>query len=208
MDVLVALATTISYAYSVMAVLYGLTHSDYPELVFFDTSAMLISFIMLGKYLEILAKGRTSDALKKLMSLQASTAILLTDPDDETPQKYDANKFTKETEIAIELLQLGDFVKVLPGSSIPSDGVVFRGSSSVDESMITGEARLVKKALGDTVIGGTVNQHGLLHIQVTKVGSETSLARIINLVEDAQSNKAPIQVPLCFFFFSVSSFCF
>lgn len=196
MDVLVVLATTISYVYSLFAVFYGMTHHDYPETVYFDTSAMLISFIMLGKYLEIVAKGRTSDALKKLMSLQASTAVLLTDPDDQSGEmnvKYDPEKLSKEVEIPIELLQLGDFVKVLPGSSVPSDGVVFRGTSSLDESMITGEARLVKKSIGDTVIGGTVNQHGLLHVQVTKVGSETSLSRIISLVEDAQSNKAPIQ---------------
>jgi len=192
MDVLVALGTSCAYFYSVMVLLVDFfTQTKSGDSTqgmmktFFDTSAMLITFILLGKYLEIIAKGKTSDAIKKLMSLQATKAVLLT-MDNE-------GQVSSEKEIDIDLVQRGDVLKVFPGSKVPTDGVVVFGQSSIDESIITGESLPVSKVLGDKVIGGTVNQKGVLHVKATKVGSETSLSQIIRLVEKAQTEKAPIQ---------------
>jgi Cu+-exporting ATPase len=154
--------------------------------VFFDTSAMLISFILIGKYCETLAKGKTSEAIQKLMNLQPTTAILMVTDEQ--------GNLIQEREMAIDLIQRGDVLKVLPGSKIPTDGVVLFGSSSIDESIITGESMPVRKTVGDQVIGGTMNQTGLLRIKATRVGQETGLAQIIRLVQDAQTDKAPIQV--------------
>jgi Cu+-exporting ATPase len=161
----------------------------YVVVVFFDTSAMLISFVLLGKYLETVAKGKTSEAIRKLMSLQPPTAVLLVT--DESGQVI------QEREMAIELIQRGDLLKVLPGAKIPTDAVVFKGSSAVDESIITGESFPVAKKAGDNVIGGTINQNGLLLIKATRVGQETGLAQIVKLIQEAQTQKAPIQVYLC-----------
>ncbi|GAM17038.1 hypothetical protein SAMD00019534_002130 [Acytostelium subglobosum LB1] len=192
MDVLVALGTSCAYFYSVMVLLMDWSNpnskpsSAADMKTFFDTSASLITFILLGKYLEIIAKGKTSEAIKKLMSLQATKAILL-DVDPVTGQIHD------EREIDIELVQRGDMLKVLPGSKIPTDGIVVSGVSSVDESIITGESMPASKQTNDKVIGGTVNQKGVLHIRATRVGGETSLSQIIRLVERAQTERAPIQ---------------
>jgi len=184
MDVLVALATSLSYFYSVFSVLYGIWNPIYDVNIFFDTSAMLITFVLLGKYLEIIAKGKTSDALTKLMSLKASAAVLIVDNSEEN--------YTEEV-ISADLLQLGDLLKVVPGEKIPTDGVITFGQTSIDQAMITGEPVPVARGVGDDVIGGTINLQGVIHVSATKVGNDTSLARIIKLVQDAQGVKTPIQ---------------
>lgn len=177
MDVLVALGTSASYFYSVGALLYGAVTGFWSP-TYFETSAMLITFVLLGKYLESLAKGKTSDAMKKLVELAPATAILLL--------KDKGGKCIREREIDALLIQSGDLLKVLPGTQLPSDGVVSWGSSYVNESMVTGESAPVLKEANSPVIGGTMNLHGVLHIEATKVGSNTVLSQIINLVETAQ----------------------
>ncbi|KAK4710619.1 hypothetical protein R3W88_005132 [Solanum pinnatisectum] len=184
MDVLVALGTTASYVYSVCALLYGAV-SGFWSPTYFETSAMLITFVLLGKYLETLAKGKTSGAIKKLVELTPATATLLV--------KDKGGKVVGEREIDALLIQPGDILKVLPGTKVPVDGVVVWGSSHVNESMVTGESVPVLKEIDSVVIGGTINLHGSLHIQGTKVGSNTVLSQIISLVETAQMSKAPIQ---------------
>ncbi|KAG2261976.1 hypothetical protein Bca52824_069055 [Brassica carinata] len=178
MDVLVALGTSASYFYSVGALLYGAVTGFWSP-TYFDASAMLITFVLLGKYLESLAKGKTSDAMKKLVQLTPATAILI--------------EGKGEREIDALLIQPGDSLKVLPGGKIPADGVVVWGSSYVNESMVTGESVPVSKEVDSPVIGGTINMHGVLHIKATKVGSDAVLSQIISLVETAQMSKAPIQ---------------
>nr|XP_043638978.1 copper-transporting ATPase RAN1-like [Erigeron canadensis] len=184
MDVLVALGTTASYVYSVYALLYGAITGFWSP-TYFETSAMLITFVLLGKYLEILAKGKTSDAIKKLVELVPATALLLV--------KDKSGKNVGEREIDALLIQPGDVLKVLPGTKVPVDGNVVWGSSYVNESMVTGESAPVLKEVDSLVIGGTINFHGLLHVRATKIGSDTVLSQIISLVETAQMSKAPIQ---------------
>ncbi|RID45111.1 hypothetical protein BRARA_I01860 [Brassica rapa] len=184
MDVLVALGTSASYFYSVGALLYGAVTGFWSP-TYFDASAMLITFVLLGKYLESLAKGKTSDAMKKLVQLTPATAVLLIEGKGE--------KFVGEREIDALLIQPGDSLKVVPGGKIPADGVVVWGSSYVNESMVTGESVPVSKEVGSPVIGGTINTHGALHVKATKVGSDAVLSQIISLVETAQMSKAPIQ---------------
>lgn len=173
MDVLVAMGTSAAYFYSVWLVLQGEVY------LFFETSAVIITLILLGKLLEARAKGRTSEAIKKLMGLQAKKAVVVRDG--------------IEMEIAIEDVTIGDIVLVKPGEKIPVDGVVVEGHTSIDESMLTGESIPVDKQLGDDVIGATINKHGSFKFKATKVGKETTLAQIIKVVEDAQGSKAPIQ---------------
>ncbi|KAK1372641.1 putative copper-transporting ATPase HMA5 [Heracleum sosnowskyi] len=185
MDVLIALGTNAAYFYSVYMVLRAATSPHFEATDFFETSSMLISFILLGKYLEILAKGKTSEAISKLMNLAPHTATLLT-LDNEGNVK-------NEEEIDSRLIQRNDMIKILPGAKVASDGIVVWGQSHVNESMITGEARPVAKRQGDTVIGGTVNENGVLHIRATHVGSESALSQIVRLVESAQMAKAPVQ---------------
>ncbi|OMO58677.1 Cation-transporting P-type ATPase [Corchorus olitorius] len=185
MDVLIALGTNAAYFYSVYTVLRAATSPHFEGTDFFETSAMLISFILLGKYLEVLAKGKTSEAIAKLMNLAPETAILLT-LDEE-------GNVIGEEEIDSRLIQKNDVIKIIPGAKVASDGFVLWGQSHINESMITGEARPVAKRKGDTVIGGTVNENGVLHIKATKVGSESALAQIVRLVESAQMAKAPVQ---------------
>ncbi|KAH7284245.1 hypothetical protein KP509_34G045000 [Ceratopteris richardii] len=185
MDVLVALGTNAAYFYSVYTVLRAATSANFKGVDFFETSALLISFILLGKYLEILARGKTSEAIAKLMDLAPPTAILLC---------LDGNgNVISESEISTKLIQRNDIIKVLPGSKVPTDGVVTWGQSHVNESMITGEAAPVPKTQGDKVIGGTMNQGGILYVKATHVGSETALSQIVQLVEAAQMAKAPVQ---------------
>ncbi|KAL5212730.1 hypothetical protein ABZP36_023577 [Zizania latifolia] len=184
MDVLVVLGTTASYVYSVCALLYGAFTGFHPP-IYFETSAMIITFVLFGKYLEVLAKGKTSDAIKKLVELVPATALLLLKDRD--------GKHSAEKEIDASLIQPGDVLKVLPGSKVPADGIVIWGTSHVDESMVTGESAPISKEVSSIVIGGTMNLHGILHIQATKVGSGTVLSQIISLVETAQMSKAPIQ---------------
>jgi len=158
-----------------MVVLFGLL----PGHVYFETSAMIITLIRIGKFLEARAKGRTSEAIKKLMGLRAKTARVIRDG--------------TEMDIPIDIVQIGDLVLVRPGEMIPVDGMVLEGRSSVDESMLTGESMPVEKSPGSAVIGATLNKLGLLKFEATKVGKETALAQIIRLVEEAQGSKAPIQ---------------
>ncbi|RME06995.1 MAG: copper-translocating P-type ATPase, partial [Anaerolineae bacterium] len=174
MDVLIALGSSVAYFYS-LVVLLGLL----PGHVYFETSAVIITLIKVGKFLEARAKGRTSEAIKKLMSLQARTARVVRDGE--------------EVEVPVDEVRVGDVVIVRPGEKIPVDGVVLEGRSSVDESMITGESLPVEKGPGDPVVGATLNKLGLLKFEATKVGKETALAQIIRLVEEAQGSKAPIQ---------------
>jgi Cu+-exporting ATPase len=174
MDVLIVMGSSAAYFYSV-AVVLGLI----PGHVYFETAAVIITLIKLGKYLEARAKGKTSEAIKKLMGLQAKTAHIIRDGE--------------ETEIPIDEVALGDFIIVRPGEKIPVDGVVIEGRSSVDESMLTGESLPVSIGPGDQVIGATLNKLGLLKFEATRVGKDTTLSQIIKLVEEAQGSKAPIQ---------------
>lgn len=185
MDVLVTLGTNSAYFYSVYIVLRAATSEDFKGTDFFETSAMLISFILLGKLLEIIAKGKTSEAIAKLIELAPPTATLLHIDNDGT--------VVSESEISTKLIQRNDIIKVVPGSKVPTDGVVIWGQSHVNESMITGEAAPVPKRQGERVIGGTMNQSGVLHVKATHVGSETALSQIVRLVEAAQMAKAPVQ---------------
>jgi len=174
MDVLIAMGSSTAYFYSVFVTL-GII----PGHVYFETSAVIITLIKLGKYLEARAKGRTSEAIKKLMSLQAKSALVIRD--------------NLEIEIPVDEVQIGDLVIVRPGEKIPVDGVVVQGHSSVDESMLTGESLPVEKIPGSSVIGATINKLGLIRFEATKVGKDTALAQIVRLVEEAQGSKAPIQ---------------
>ena len=184
MDVLIMLGTSAAYFFSLFSMLFAPFNPDpdYRPFVFFDTSTMLIAFVSGGRYLENKAKGRTSAALTDLMALAPSMATIYTDA-----------ACTVEKRIPTELVQVGDTVKLVPGDKVPADGTVIRGSSSVDESAITGEAVPVLKQPGDSVIGGTVNGVGTFDMLVTRAGRDTALAQIVNLVEEAQTSKAPIQ---------------
>lgn len=177
MNLLIATGTGAAYVLSVVTTFYDLGQGY--EHVYFDTAAMLIMFIVLGKYLEAIAKGKTSDAIRKLVSLQAKTARVVREG--------------QEMEIPTEAVMVGDIVIIRPGEKVPVDGVVVDGHSSVDESMISGESIPVEKGKGDEVIGATMNRNGLLKVRATKVGRDTVLAQIVKLVEDAQASKPPVQ---------------
>ncbi|XP_020218297.1 probable copper-transporting ATPase HMA5 isoform X2 [Cajanus cajan] len=185
MDVLIALGTNAAYFYSLYVVVRAAFSRHFKGSDFFETSSMLISFILLGKYLEVLAKGKTSQAIAKLMDLTPEAATLLTHDDE--------GNVVSEKQIDSRLIQKNDVIKVVPGAKVASDGFVIWGQSHVNESMITGEARPVGKRKGDMVIGGTVNENGVLHVKVTRVGSESALSQIVRLVESAQMAKAPVQ---------------
>jgi Cu+-exporting ATPase len=174
MDVLIAMGSSVAYFYSVPVVL-GLLSGH----VYFETAAVIITLIKLGKFLEARAKGQTSEAIKKLMGLRAKTARVV--------------RAGQEMEVPADMVLVGDIVIVRPGEKIPVDGTVIEGRSAVDESMLTGESLPVEKGPGDAVIGATLNKLGLLKFEATKVGRETALAQIIRLVEEAQGSKAPIQ---------------
>ncbi|MEK6983924.1 MAG: heavy metal translocating P-type ATPase [Nanoarchaeota archaeon] len=176
MDTLIALGTSAAYVYSMLATLFP---NSFTGGIYYDTSAIIISFILLGKYLEALTKGKASEAIRKLIGLQPKTAIVI--------------RNDKELEVPVEELQVGDAFIAKPGGKIATDGIVIFGSSYVDESMITGESVPVSKNKDDIVIGSTLNKNGLLKIKAIKVGSETTLSQIIKLVEEAQASKAPIQ---------------
>ncbi|KAJ6612501.1 Cu-transporting P-type ATPase [Mycena sp. CBHHK59/15] len=185
MDVLVMLGTSAAYFYSFLSIFLALFNStpDYRPALFFDTSTILLMFISLGRFLENKAKGKTSAALTDLMALAPSMATIYTD----------APACTQEKKIQTELVEVGDTLKLVPGDKVPADGTVVSGSSSVDESAITGEPVPVLKQSGDSVIGGTVNGLGTFDMVVTRAGKDTALSQIVRLVEDAQTSKAPIQ---------------
>ncbi|KAL1844341.1 hypothetical protein VTJ49DRAFT_20 [Mycothermus thermophilus] len=208
MDVLVVLGTSCAFFFSVMAMLVSLLFPPHtrPSTIF-DTSTMLISFISLGRFLENRAKGQTSKALSRLMSLAPSMATIYADPIaaekaaegwnsdaavDDPKQPVEGNA-VEERVIPTELIQVGDIVILRPGDKIPADGVLVRGETYVDESMVTGEAMPVQKTKGSFLIGGTVNGHGRVDFRVTRAGRDTQLSQIVKLVQDAQTNRAPIQ---------------
>ena len=173
MDVLIAMGTSAAYFYSVYNLLVGV-HEYY-----FEASATIITLILLGKTFEAVAKGKTSEAIKKLMGLQSKTALVFKDGE--------------ELEIDIDDLNIGDIVIVKPGEKVPVDGVIVEGTSSLDESMITGESIPIDKGVGDKVIGATINKFGAFKFKATNIGKDTVLSQIIKLVEDAQGSKAPVQ---------------
>ncbi|KAJ4261530.1 Cu(2+)-transporting P-type ATPase [Fusarium torreyae] len=210
MDVLVILGTSCAFFFSLitMAVSILLPPHSRPSTIF-DTSTMLITFVTLGRYLENSAKGQTSKALSRLMSLAPSMATIYVDPiaaekaaeawekDPATPKTPKTpglgGSAHEERSIPTELLQLGDIVILRPGDKLPADGVLVRGETFVDESMVTGEAMPVQKRAGDNVIGGTVNGDGRVDFRVTRAGRDTQLSQIVKLVQDAQTTRAPIQ---------------
>ncbi|HEY8464231.1 MAG TPA: heavy metal translocating P-type ATPase [Bacillota bacterium] len=180
MDVLIAMGTTAAYVYSVYNALFqkpmpGTMMKD----LYFEAAATIITLILLGKYFEVVAKGKTSEAIKKLMGLRAKTARVI--------------RNGIETDIPIEEVEVGEVIVVRPGEKIPVDGRIIEGNSAVDESMLTGESLPVEKKTGDTVIGATINKFGAFKFEATKIGKDTVLAQIIKMVEDAQDSKAPIQ---------------
>jgi Cu+-exporting ATPase len=174
MDVLIVMGSSAAFFYS-LPITFGWLMGH----VYYETAAVIITLIKLGKFLEARAKGRTSDAIKKMMGLRAKTARVIRDG--------------VEAEVPVDDVRVGDVVVVKPGEKIPVDGVVVEGRSAIDESMLTGESLPVEKKPGDPIIGATLNKLGLLKFEATKVGKETALAQIIKLVEDAQGSKAPIQ---------------
>ncbi|KEK21779.1 heavy metal translocating P-type ATPase [Bacillus gaemokensis] len=179
MDVLVVLGTSAAYFYSLYEGLKTLQNPSYSPQLYFETSAVLITLILVGKYFEAVAKGRTTEAISKLLSLQAKEALVIREG--------------KEMLIPIESVVIGDTIVVKPGGKIPVDGIVLSGISAVDEAMITGESIPVEKQSGDALIGATINKNGTLTMRAEKVGKNTALASIIKIVEEAQGSKAPIQ---------------
>lgn len=173
MDTLIAIGTTAAYGYSVFS-LFGVVKGTY-----FDTAAVIITLILLGRFLEAKAKAHTSDAIKKLLGLQAKTARVI--------------RGGEEIDIPIEEVKLEDKIRVRPGEKIPVDGVIVEGESTIDESMVTGESVPVDKIVGASVIGATINKSGTFVFKATKVGSETMLSQIVKMVGEAQSSRAPIQ---------------
>ncbi|MDP3026241.1 MAG: heavy metal translocating P-type ATPase [Nanoarchaeota archaeon] len=174
MDSLIAIGTSAAYFYSLYVILFDPMGEQY-----FEAAAVLITFVILGRYLEAIAKGKTSEAIKKLMNLSPKIATVI--------------RNGKEEKIPIDNVLVGDIVIVKPGEKVPVDGVIIEGESAIDESMITGESMPVEKKKNDLVIGATINKHGSFKFKATKVGANSTLAQIIKLIEDAQGKKAPIQ---------------
>ncbi|WP_099157155.1 heavy metal translocating P-type ATPase [Virgibacillus ndiopensis] len=179
MDVLVALGTSAAYFYSLVEGIHAGFDPSYEPHLYYETSAVLITLILVGKLFEAMAKGRTTAAISKLLSLQAKDATVI--------------RGGQEIKVPLEQVIVGDRIVVKPGEKIPVDGQIVFGKSAVDESMITGESIPIEKSVGDNLIGSTINKNGTLQMEATKVGKDTALAAIIKVVEDAQGSKAPIQ---------------
>jgi len=181
MNTLISVGTSVAYFYSLIAVIFpSLFAAGMLELhLYFDTSATIIALVLLGRFLEARARGQTSEALKKLIGMQPKTALVIREGE--------------QRQISVEDVQAGDLILVRPGERIPVDGIVREGYSSIDESMITGESIPVERSVGDEVIGATINKTGSFQFEATKVGKDTTLARIVRMVEEAQGSKAPIQ---------------
>ena len=175
MNVLIAIGTGAAFLYSLWRTVQGGHHAE----VYYEVAAAIIALILLGRWLEAGAKGRTGEAIRKLLEIEAKTAIVVRDG--------------AEVEVPIAEVRVGDTIAVRPGARIPLDGVVLEGESAVDESMLTGESLPVDKTEGDRVFGGTINAHGALRFQATAIGSDSALARIVELVKKAQGSRAPIQ---------------
>ncbi len=179
MDSLIGIGTGAAVLYGIYAtIMIAAGHNNYTMDLYFESAGVIITLILLGKYLESMSKGKTSDAIKKLMGLAPKNALVLQDG--------------KEIILPIEEVEIGDIIIVKPGEKIPVDGTVIKGNTSVDESMLTGESIPVEKNIGDKVVGASINKHGLIQFEATRVGKDTALAQIIKLVEDAQGSKAPI----------------
>ncbi len=179
MDVLIAMGTSAAYFFSIYNAFFAPHDEGMMKELYFEAAAVIITLILLGKYLEAVAKGKTSDAIKKLMGLQAKTARVIRDGE--------------ELDILIEDVEVGEIIVVRPGEKVPVDGKILEGNSSLDESMLTGESLPVEKKAGDFVIGATINKFGTFKFEATKIGKDTTLSQIIKMVEDAQGSKAPIQ---------------
>ena len=179
MDSLIAIGTSAAYLYGLYALImiFG-GHHHYVHDLYFESAAVILTLITLGKYLESISIGKTSAAIKKLIGLSPKEAIILKDG--------------TEYKVPIEDVKVGDVIVVKPGDKLPVDGQVIFGFSAVDESMLTGESIPVEKQTGDLVVGASINKNGTLHYEATKIGKDTALAQIIKLVEDAQGSKAPI----------------
>lgn len=179
MDSLIAIGTSAAFIYGIYAIIQIISGNlDFVNNLYFEAGGVIITLIMLGKYLETVTKGKTSDAIKKLMGLAPKTAIIIRDG--------------KEIEVSVDEVEVGDVLFVKPGEKMPVDGVVVEGTTAVDESMLTGESIPVEKNTGDPIIGASINKNGSIKYRATKVGKDTALAQIIKLVEDAQGSKAPI----------------
>jgi len=179
MDVLIAMGTSAAYFFSLYNIFFEPTVAGMMKDLYFEAAAIIITLILLGKYLEAVAKGKTSEAIKKLAALQAKTARVIREG--------------REIDVPIEDVRLGELVVVRPGEKVPVDGKIVEGNSSLDESMLTGESLPVDKKAGDLVYGATINRFGVFKLEATRVGKDTVLAQIIKMVEDAQGSKAPIQ---------------
>jgi len=179
MDVLVSMGTSAAYLYSLYNVFFEPPKMGGMKDLYFEAAAVIITLILLGKYLEAVAKGKTSEAIKKLMGLQAKTARVI--------------RNGEETDIPMEEVEVGDIIVVRPGEKVPVDGKILEGNSAIDEAMLTGESLPVEKKPGDQVIGATINKFGTFKFEATKVGKDTALSQIVKMVEDAQGSKAPIQ---------------
>jgi Cu+-exporting ATPase len=179
MDVLIAMGTSAAYFFSLYNAFFQKVEPGMMHDLYFEASAVIITLILLGKYLEAVAKGKTSEAIRKLMGLQAKTARVIRDG--------------REEDIPIEEVQVGDIIVVRPGEKVPVDGIIIEGTSAIDESMLTGESLPVEKKAGDTVIGATINKFGSFTFKATRIGKDTALSQIIRMVEEAQGSKAPIQ---------------
>ncbi|KAE9200411.1 Copper-transporting ATPase [Phytophthora fragariae] len=188
MAFLVSMGSNVSYFYGLFTIVRAISlgNMEAVNMDIFMTSSVLISFVVLGKLLEATAKGKTSDALTKLMELQVKSATLMV-------FSPDGSSISGERIVPIELVQRGDVLKIVRGASVPTDGVVVYGEGRVNESMLTGESKTIKKVVGDRVLGATLNVDGFFHMEVTGIDNDTALSQIIRLVEDAQASKAPIQ---------------